>query len=258
MLDWWIYLIICFGALFAGFIDAVVGGGGLIQVPMLLILFPELSHVQIIATNRFSSVAGTAVAAFQYIRMVGVDISVTVVTGITAAIASFSGTFVMELIRPEVFKPILLLVIIILAVYTFLKKDFGAEHEMKFKGKKFLVVCGLIGAVIGFYNGFIGPGTGSLLVFAFVSVAGMNFLHASSTSKIINAIADAASLIGFLMNGAVLFKIALPMMVFNMLGGYIGSKTAVLKGNVFIRYVFLLVISLLILRLSRDVIMSWK
>ena len=100
--------------------------------------------------------------------------------------------------------------------------------------------------------------SGSLLVFAFVSVAGMNFLHASSTSKIINAIADAASLIGFLMNGAVLFKIALPMMVFNMLGGYIGSKTAVLKGNKFIRYVFLLVISLLILRLSRDVIMSWR
>ena len=150
MFDWWIYLIICFGALFAGFIDAVVGGGGLIQVPMLLILFPELSHVQIIATNRFSSVAGTAVAAFQYIRMVGVDISVTVVTGITAAIASFSGTFVMELIRSEVFKPILLLVIIILAVYTFIKKDFGAEHEMKFKGNKFLVVCGVIGAVFIF------------------------------------------------------------------------------------------------------------
>lgn len=258
MLDWWIYVIICFGALFAGFIDAVVGGGGLIQVPMLLILFPELTHVQVIATNRFASVAGTAVAAFQYIRMVGVDISVAVVTGITAAIASFSGTFVMELIRPEVFKPLLLVVIIVLAVYTFIKRDFGAVHEVKYKGKTFLFVCGAIGAAIGFYNGFIGPGTGSLLVFAFVSVAGMNFLHASSTSKIINAIADAASLIGFLLNGAVLFKIALPMMVCNMLGGYIGSKAAILKGNVFIRYVFLLVISLLILRLGRDVIMGWK
>jgi uncharacterized membrane protein YfcA len=188
--------------------------------------------------------------------MVRVDISVTVVTGITAAIASFCGTFVMELIRSEVFKPILLLVIIILAVYTFIKKNLGTEHEVKFHGKKFLVVCGMIGAVIGFYNGFIGPGTGSLLVFAFVSVAGMNFLHASSASKIINAIADAASLTGFLMNGAVLFKITLPMMVCNMPGGYIGSKTAVLKGNTFIRYVFLLVISLLILRLGRDVIMS--
>lgn len=258
MIDWWIYLLICFGALFAGFIDAVVGGGGLIQVPMLLILFPELSHVQVIATNRFASVAGTAVAAVQYIRMIGVDVSVAVVTGAAAAIASFSGTFVMELIRPEVFKPLLLLVIVVLAVYTFLKKDFGNVHEVKYSGRTFLFVCAGIGAVIGFYNGFIGPGTGSLLVFAFVSVAGMNFLHASSTSKIINAIADTASLIGFLLNGAVLFKLAVPMMAFNMLGGYIGSKAAILKGNVFIRYVFLLVISLLILRLGRDVVMSWQ
>ena len=258
MLDWWIYLIVCLGALFAGFIDAVVGGGGLIQVPLLLILFPGFTHVQVIATNRFASVAGTAVAAYQYIKLVGIDVSVAVVTGTTAAMASFSGTFVMEMISPEVFKPLLLVVIIILAIYTFMKKDLGTVHELKYSGKTFLYVCAAIGAVIGFYNGFIGPGTGSLLVFSFVSVAGMNFLKASSTSKLINAIADTFSLIGFLLHGAVVFKIAVPMMVCNMLGGYIGSRTAVLKGNVFIRYVFLIVIALLILRLGRDVIISWK
>ncbi|HLO38780.1 MAG TPA: TSUP family transporter, partial [Lacibacter sp.] len=143
-------------------------------------------------------------------------------------------------------------------IYTFIKKDLGHIHAVKYNGNKFLVVCAAIGAVIGFYNGFIGPGTGSLLVFAFVSVAGLNFLHASASSKIVNAIADVASLIGFLMNGAVVFKIALPMMAFNMLGAYIGSKAAILKGNVFIRYVFLLVISILIIRLGRDVILSWN
>ena len=257
-MEWWVYLLVCLGALFAGFIDAVVGGGGLVQVPLLLILFPELSHVQVIASNRFASLAGTSVAAYQYIKMIGVDSSVVLATGITAAIASFSGTFVMELIKPEVFKPLLLVIIIVLAVYTFLKKDFGHVHAVKYSGNQFLVVCALIGAVIGFYNGFIGPGTGSLFVFAFVSVAGLNFLHASASSKIVNAIADVASLVGFLLNGAVVFKIALPMMVFNMLGGYIGSKAAILKGNVFIRYVFLLVISILIIRLGRDVILSWQ
>jgi uncharacterized protein len=258
MIEWWIYFLVCIGALFAGFIDAVVGGGGLVQVPLLMILFPELSHVQVIASNRFASLAGTSVAAFQYIKMIGVETGVVVATGVTAAIASFSGTFVMELIKPEVFKPLLLCIIIVLAVYTFIKKDFGHVHAVKYSGNKFLWVCAAIGAVIGFYNGFIGPGTGSLLVFAFVSVAGLNFLHASASSKIVNAIADVASLVGFLINGAVVFKIALPMMAFNMLGAYIGSKMAILKGNVFIRYIFLLVISILIIRLGRDVILSWN
>jgi uncharacterized protein len=252
----WIYLIVCLGAAFAGFIDAVVGGGGLVQVPLLLILFPELSHVQIIATNRFASIAGTSVAALQYIRSVGIDTAVVLVAGITSAIASFSGTFVMKLIKPEVFKPMLLIIIILLAVYTFIKKDFGSVHLPKFTGSKFLIICGLIGAATGFYNGFIGPGTGTLLVFSFVSIAGMSFLHASSTSKIVNAIADAASLIGFLLSKSVVFKLAIPMMLSNMLGSYIGSKTAILKGNVFIRYVFLAVISLLILRLSWDLLLK--
>lgn len=255
-MEWWIYLLVCLGALFAGFIDAVVGGGGLVQVPLLLILFPELSHVQVIASNRFASLAGTSVAAFQYIKLVGVDTGVVLATGTAAAIASFSGTFVMELIQPEVFKPLLLCIIIVLAIYTFLKKDFGNIHAVKYQGRRLLLVCAMIGAVIGFYNGFIGPGTGSLFVFAFVSVAGLNFLHASASSKIVNAIADVASLIGFLLNGAVVFKIALPMMLFNMLGAYIGSKAAILKGNVFIRYVFLIVITILIVRLGRDVLMN--
>lgn len=253
MSEIWIYVLICAGALFAGFIDAVVGGGGLVQVPLLLILFPQFSHVQVIATNRFASLAGTSVAAFHFIRSVGVDTAVVLTSGITSAITAFAGTFVMKLIAPDVFKPILLLVIVLLAVYTFIKKDFGVDHLPRYKGTKLLIVCGLIGAALGFYNGFIGPGTGSLLVFSLVSIAGMSFLHASSSAKIINAIADAASLVGFLMSKAVVFKIAIPMMVCNMLGSYIGSKAAILKGSAFIRYIFILVMAILILRLGWDV-----
>jgi uncharacterized membrane protein YfcA len=253
MSEVWLYVLICAGALFAGFIDAVVGGGGLVQVPLLLILFPQMSHVQVIATNRFASLAGTSVAAFHYIRSVGVDTAVVITAGITSAITAFGGTFVMKLIAPEVFKPILLFVIVVLAIYTFIKKDFGIDHAPKYTGKRLLFVCGCIGAVLGFYNGFIGPGTGSLLVFSLVSMAGMSFLHASSSAKIINAIADAASLVGFLMSKAVVFKLAIPMMLSNMLGSYIGSKAAILKGNAFIRYIFLLVMLILIARLGWDV-----
>jgi uncharacterized protein len=251
--EFWLYFFVVTGAIFAGFIDAVVGGGGLVQVPLLLLLFPELSHVQVIASNRFASAAGTAVAAFHYIRSIGVNTMVVVTAGIASAISSFGGTFVMRLIRPEVFKPILLVIIALLAVYTFVKKDLGKIHEPRFSGKKKLLVCALIGLVLGFYNGFIGPGTGSLLVFSMVSIMGMNFLHASSSSKVINVIADAASLVGFLISGSVVFKLALPMMAGNMLGSYIGSKTAIARGNNFVRYIFLLVIAILLVRLSWDI-----
>ncbi len=253
MNEFWIMVFVCLAAVFAGFIDAVVGGGGLVQVPVLLILFPELSHVQVIASNRFASIAGTTVAAFQYIRSVGVDMAVVIATGTCAAVTSFAGTFVMALIRPEVFKPLLLVIITLLAIYTFFKKELGIHHEPRYEGRRQLMLCAAIGLVTGFYNGFIGPGTGTLLVFGLVAIAGMSFLKGSAAAKVINAIADAASLVGFLFNHAVVFKIALPMMVSNMLGSYIGSKMALLRGNAFIRYIFLFVIALLMLRLGWDV-----
>jgi uncharacterized protein len=253
MNDYWLLLFACMGAVFAGFIDAVVGGGGLVQVPLLLLLFPELSHVQVIATNRFASLAGTLVAAVQYSRSIAVDTSAILITGIASALSSFGGTFVMSLIKPSIFKPALLVIITILAVFTFIKKDIGVKDEQVRKKKTPVLILMLIGLLIGFYNGFIGPGTGVLLVFSFVSLIGMNFLKASAVSKIINAIADAASLVGFLISKSVVFKIAIPMMLSNMLGSYIGSKMAILKGSQFVRFIFLLVIFILMIRLGWDI-----
>jgi uncharacterized membrane protein YfcA len=225
-----------------------------VQVPLLFILFPELSHVQVIATNRFASIAGTTVAAIQYIRHVGIDTTFVLIAGTSAALSSFGGTFVMGLVKPEVFKPILLCIIVVLAIYTFVKKDFGIEHAPSYVGKKLWVMSAFIGAVLGFYNGFIGPGTGTLFVFAFVTILQVGFLQGSASAKIVNAMADFASLIGFFISGSIVYKIAVPMMVCNMLGGYIGSKAAILRGNRFIRYVFLFVLTLLIVRMSWDVI----
>ena len=247
---------VCIGAAFAGFIDAVVGGGGLVQVPMLFILFPELSHVQVIASNRFASIAGTSVAAAQYIRHVGIDTSFVLITGLSSAVSSFAGTFVMGMVKPSVFKPMLLCIIVVLALYTFVKKDLGIEHAPKYNGQKLWALCVLIGGALGFYNGFIGPGTGTLLVFAFVTVLQVGFLQGSASAKIVNAMADFASLIGFFLSGSIVYKIAVPMMLSNMAGGYLGSKAAILRGNRFVRYIFLLVLTLLIARLGWDVWMS--
>lgn len=250
----WLVAAATIGALFAGFIDAVVGGGGLVQVPLLFILFPELSHVQVIASNRFASLSGTSVAAFQYGRKMKMPWKIIGITGVFTALAAYGGTFAMRSIDSATFKPMLLVILIALTIYSFIKKDLGNQHALKYKGNKLILISSLIGAMMGFYNGFIGPGTGTLLVFSFVSVLGMGFLESSAQSKVINAMADAASLIGFLLSGAVLFKLAIPMMAANMLGGFIGSRAAMLRGNQFIRYVFLFVMSVLIIRLSWDLL----
>lgn len=245
----------CLGSLVAGFTDAVVGGGGLIQVPLLFILYPQYSHVQVIATNRFASIFGTLLAAIQYARQIGLVLETVVPAGIAATIGSFSGTFIMTRIPTDLFKPLLLGIIIILTIYTFFKKDFGQIHAVKITDPRtYLYTCIGIGLMIGLYNGTIGPGTGVLLVFALISFLGSDFLKASAAAKSINAIADAASLIGFIMHQAIVFKLALPMMIANVAGSYIGTHVAIKRGNVFVRYFFLVIVTVLIIRLAWDIL----
>jgi uncharacterized protein len=249
----WLIVIATVGSFFAGFIDAVVGGGGLIQVPLLFILFPGLPHTNIIATNRMASVAGTIVASQSYTKKIKVSFKNIMVAGIFATIASFGGTFIMKAFPMSVFKPVMLFVIIGLALYTFFKKEMGQMEQLKYKNQKLYIAFAAIGLIMGLYNGVIGPGTGTLLVFALVQVVGFNFLHASAHAKVINAIADLASLIAFLLQKAVLFKVALPMMASNMLGAYIGSHMAIKKGNEFIRIVFIIILTILVVRFGWDV-----
>jgi uncharacterized protein len=249
----WLIVIATLGSFFAGFIDAVVGGGGLLQVPLLFILFPGWSHTSIIATNRMASVAGTLVAAQSYIRKIKVNYKAIALAGVFATVASFSGTFIMKEMPVQVFKPILLFIIVLLALYTFLKKEMGQEEQLKYKNQKLYIAFASIGLLLGLYNGVVGPGTGTLLVFALVQMIGFNFLNASAHAKVINAIADLASLVAFLLQGAILFKVAIPMMVSNMLGAYIGSHMAIKKGNEFIRVLFILILTVLIIRFAWDV-----
>ena len=166
---------------------------------------------------------------------------------------SFLGARFSSLISPEILKPIILVLMVAIAVYTYLKKNLG--HEEQFRVAVHLIpwVGLLVGMTCGFYNGFVGPGTGSLLVFGFVSLIGYNFLTGSAISKFINVVADVFSLIFFLVHGYVSFEIAIPMMVCNMIGSYLGSRTAILRGNGFVRLFFLCVIGALLLRFGWDV-----
>jgi uncharacterized protein len=247
-------LLICGAALLAGFVDSIVGGGGLVQVPALFILYPSFEIPRIIGTNRFSSFMGTAVAGYQYAKKVQIPWRTVIYAGIGAGIMAYLGAKISDIVDEKILKPVILVLMSGIAIYTFKKKDLGQEEKLKYNLQIIPIYGLIIGSSAGFYNGFVGPGTGSLLVFGFVSIIGFGFLKASAISKIVNVIADVASLGYFIIEGYVQFEIAIPMMLCNMTGSYLGSKMAILKGNEFVRNFFLVVIFALILRFGWDVV----
>ena len=247
-------LLMCCAALLAGFVDSIVGGGGLVQVPALFILYPHFEIPRIIGTNRFSSFMGTAVAGYQYSKKVEIPWRTVIYAGIGAGIMAFLGAKISDIIDEKILKPVILVLMTVIAIYTFTKKDLGQDEKLKFELAKVPFYGLVIGSSAGFYNGFVGPGTGSLLVFGFVSIIGYGFLKASAISKIVNVIADVSSLGFFISAGYVQFEIAIPMMICNMIGAYFGSKMAILKGNEFVRNFFLIVIFALILRFGWDIV----
>lgn len=247
------FYLLCFFAFLAGFIDSIVGGGGLVQVPAFFILYPQLTVPNIISSNRLASAAGTSVAAWNYSRVVSIPWKTVLFAGVSAAIFSYLGATVQSMLPSEVLKPVILVLIVAIAIHTYKKKNFGQHEAFRVTESRMPYWAAGIGGVLGFYNGFVGPGTGSLLVFGFVSVIGYSFLSASAISKVVNVIADVSSLVFFLIHKHVLFHLALPMLVCNVAGSYFGSRMAVLRGNSFIRKVFLVVVAGIVLRFAWDV-----
>lgn len=246
-------LLLCLFAFLAGFIDSVVGGGGLVQIPAFFVLYPHLGVSNIIGTNRLASAVGTAVAALNYLRSVRIDWKTVLYAAVAAAFCSYGGALVQSQIPAWIMKPVIFVLIVLIALYTYANKTFGVEDRLRFTAEKTPVYAALIGAAMGLYNGLIGPGTGSLLVFAFVSIVGYSFLRASAISKIINVVADVSSLVFFIYHGFVLYQLALPMMACNVAGAYAGSRMAVLRGNTFIRKLFLVILAGLLLRFAWDI-----
>lgn len=252
----WSLALLCTFAFLAGFIDSIVGGGGLVQVPAFFVLYPQLLVPQIIGTNRFASAVGTSVAAWNYARTVPIPWRTVLFAGVAAAVCSYAGATIQSRLPSGLLKPIILVLIIVVAAYTYRKKNLGQEEHFRVPESRIPVWAAGIGAALGFYNGLVGPGTGSLLVFGFVSVIGYNFLSASALSKVVNVIADVSSLIFFIMHKYVLFHLALPIMVFNVAGSYTGSRMAVVRGNAFVRNVFLVVVAGIIARFAWDVFLK--
>jgi len=242
---------LCGFAFLAGFVDAMVGGGGLIQLPAFFILMPQLSLVQTLASNKTASFLGTAVATVKYIRKVEINWKQLTPTIVSAFVGAFSGALMVSYVHKEQFMPFIITALIIVLFYTIFKKDLGLHHIDKqlTKGRYIAFSIGT-GLVIGFYDGLIGPGTGSFLMFAYVMLFGNNFLYASANAKIINCVTGISALSFFLFNGAIVWHIALPIAFANMVGNYAGAHFALRKGSGFIRIFFILIVTALIIKLG--------
>lgn len=237
----------------AGFVDAVVGGGGLIQVPALLINFPHQPLPTLFGTNKIAALSGTSVAAYQYAKRIQFDYKLLFIVSFFSFVASFFGAKAVSFINVNTLKPIILVLLILIAVYTLLKKDLGKVETKKLETSKQLMWGALIGLVVGFYDGFLGPGTGSFFVLGFVLILGFEFVVAAAYSKIINCVTNISALAVFIRQGNYLLEIAILMATFNIIGNVVGSKIALKQGNGFVRIVFLVIVTLMILRYSYDI-----
>jgi uncharacterized membrane protein YfcA len=238
----------------AGLLDSIVGGGGLILTPAMLNLHPGLSILQTIATQRTSSLLGTSVAAWNYLSRIRVERRVVVPACVGALVASALGVQFAKRLDPELLKWTVLAICVVLAVYTAFRKDFGLVEARRFPVEKEALAATAVGAACGFYNGLIGPGTGTLMVFAFASVIGLDFLKSSGVSKAANVAADLSSWTVLALGGFVVWVLALPLIAGNMLGSWIGSHLALRRGQRFVRFVFLGVVAALIAKLAWDLL----
>lgn len=246
-------IILCLVAFLAGFVDAIVGGGGLIQTPTAILMLPQFPVATVIGSLKIPSFSGTAFAARQYLKRQKVNWQLLSIMMLVAMAASFGGSQLLTVVSNSFMKPLLLVVLVFVAIYTYSKKNFGNQIIKQHSSKQQIWYGLAISLAIGFYDGFIGPGAGSFLVLAFVSIMGYDFLLASTNAKMVNLATNAGSILLFLLKGKIIWAIALPMAASNAVGGIIGAKFAISKGNQFIRVFFLLVVIGTLIRFAWDV-----
>lgn len=255
-LDWQILALLILAALLAGWVDAVVGGGGLIQLPALLLGLPAEVPVPTVAgINKVSSVAGTGTATLTYLRSVRVPWAVVLPLIIGAGAGASIGARFVRLLSRDTFTPIVLVALIGVGLYTARRPSLGVHPvEQRDQGWRRTALLLGFGLVIGFYDGMIGPGTGTFLVIGFVGIFGYDFLRASALAKIGNLTTNVAAIAVFGFSGNIWWAVAIPMAMANLVGGLLGAKTAIRFGSGFVRKVFLIVVSVLAARLAVETI----
>ena len=230
----------------AGFVDAVVGGGGLILLPALFAVYPGAQPATLFGSNKSASIWGTSFAAWQYSRQVQLHWSTLLPGAATAMGGSFLVAWLVTQISPAFLRQLLPVVLLMVLLYTLARKDMGQEHRPRFDGRSEQWAIACIGLTIGFYDGFFGPGTGSFFVFLLVRWLGYDFLHASAAAKLLNLSSNLAALVLLSWAGHVWWHLALPMALANVVGSLLGTRLALRHGTHFVRSMFILVVAALI------------
>lgn len=247
-------VLLCVAAGLAGWFDAVSGGGGLIQVPALLILLPGASPAQVLATNKLSGVCGTAVSAATYQRRVRPDLRTALPMAGVALVGAVLGALSVSALPADVFRPLVLGLLVLVAAYVLRNPTVGEQQALRLAGRRHHLVAGIGGFALGFYDGIFGPGTGSFLLVLLVAGLGYAFLQASATARIVNLATNLGALLVFVPQGAPLWRTGLLMGGCNIAGGWLGAHAAIRRGNRFVRAVFLVVVAGLVLRLGFDIV----
>ena len=235
---------------FAGFIDSIAGGGGLIQLPALLIGLPKSETAEVLGTNKLSSIFGTSTAAALYRKQIKPDPKVLLAMGLPALLGSAGGATLASKIPTSSMRPMVLVLLIVVAVYTWFKPDLGKFENLRHLPKRRVQIAALAGVIIGFYDGIFGPGTGSFLMLILVASLGYAFITASAIAKVVNVATNVGAIMVFGINGAVIWQIGIILGVANITGAVIGARLAIKGGSTLVRKVFLIVTVALIVKVG--------
>ena len=246
-----LFLVAC-ASLLAGFVDSIVGGGGLVLVPALFAAFPHTHPATLFGVNKSASLWGTAVATVQYSRRVTMDWPVLLPAATLSLAGALAGAWLVTVVSPEFLRKLLPVVLVVVLIYTLAKKELGRHHSPRLQGWSQTLTAGAIGLLMGFYDGFFGPGTGSLLVFLFVRLLGYDFLHASASAKLLNSCSNLAALSLFALKGHIWWHYALVLALANVAGSLLGTRLALKHGAGFVRWVFVAVVGTLIVKTGYD------
>ncbi|WP_432722877.1 TSUP family transporter [Jeongeupia wiesaeckerbachi] len=241
-------------AFIAGMIDAAVGGGGLILVPGLFTVLPRELPAMLMGTNKLAAAMGTLSATWRYARRVKLDWHVLLPSAAAAFVGAYFGARAIHLLPADSVRPMVVVLLAVMLVYTWFKPAFGGEDAGRPLTRRDRYLGMAIGAAIGFYDGFFGPGTGSFLIFLFVRCFHFDFVRASASAKVVNLATNFASLAFFIPAKLVLFGYAIPMAIANIAGAQVGSMLALKGGNTWIRRLFLTLALVLLAKLSWDMI----
>ncbi|MFM6986665.1 MAG: sulfite exporter TauE/SafE family protein [Hydrogenophaga sp.] len=245
-------LLVSLASLLAGFVDSIVGGGGLILMPALFAVFPSTHPATLFGVNKSASIWGTGAAAVQYAQRVQMPWHVLLPAVAVCFAGAMAGAWTVTLVSPAFLRKALPFILAAVLGYTLLRKDLGRHHAPTMGGRQETLAACVLGLFIGFYDGFFGPGTGSFLVFLFVRWLGYDFLHASASAKLLNAASNAAALALFISKGHIWWHFVLPLATANVAGSLLGTRLALRHGSGFVRVAFIVVVSALILKTSYD------